>query len=337
MCASLVGGVAAPVLSTTHDAYAAVTAKPQVNGVHSSVIQFKDPVLKKYILSEMKKQNLISWSAQNITEADALKVSDLNLLDSDVCTEEIHSLDGLESFKNLTNLGLLYGQISDITPLKGLTRLTSLYLNYSHISNLSLFKDLPNLIKLSLNFDQISDVTPLKDLPNLKKLCLYGNNISDLSPFAGLTNLTELWLTDNKISDLSPLAGLTNLKELWLSANHISDLTPLKGLTKLRTLYVTGQTINLQPSTPTVDLKKEIKGFGNVSFEADENITNGVLAYKTGMKNPYQVKVSEKNGEHEYSATINVDFSNAKSPIIQFKDQALKQRILSEMKKTEPY
>ena len=75
-------------------------------------------------------------------------------------------------------------------------------------------------------------------------------------------------------------------------------------------IVATKQKISLHPTAATVDLKKEIKGFGDVTF-LDENIVNGVLIYKEEMKNPCQIIVSERNGNHKYSATISVDFSNA--------------------------
>lgn len=102
-------------------------------------------------------------------------------------------------------------------------------------------------------------------------------------------------------------------------------------MSKLTDLSANNQTITLQPKSSKVYLAKEIKGAGNVVFSSDKNIVDGVLTHKDGMKNPYVVKV--KDGE-KYSATINVDFSQAKQgTIIQFKDENLKSAILADMKK----
>ena len=285
LCASLVGGVAAPVLSTTHVAYAAVAGKPQVNTMHDSVIQFKDPVFKKRVLSEMKTQGIISSDKQDITGEDALKVKVLNLGKHEN-DDPITSLDGIEKFKNLTTLWLSNNQISDITPLKDLTNLTWLYLDSNNIS----------------------DLTRLAALTNLETLWLSSNQISDLTRLAGLTNLTTLDLHDNQISDITPLKDLTNLTWLYLNHNQIQNLECLNTLKS--GIVATKQKISLHPTAATVDLKKEIKGFGDVTF-LDENIVNGVLIYKEEMKNPCQIIVSERNGNHKYSATISVDFSNA--------------------------
>ncbi len=394
--ASVVAGLlfAAPVFATVETvapslgladqaAYAAVASKPQVNTIHDSIVQFKDPVLKKRILSQMKKQNLISQSAQDITEEDALKVKEL-IMSSDPGDDKIQSIEGIENFKNLTWLSLSDNQITDITPLKGLTNLTYLALSGCHITDITPLKGLTKLEScLDLNYNQITDITPLAGMTNLSSLDLRQNKITDVTPLAGMTNLTNLLLSDNQITDITPLAGLTKLEYgLDLNQNKITDVTPLKGLTKLSSLDLSQnkitdvtplaglkklyslnlqsnqiknleclsmshgffavteaslQTINLQPTTLTVDLKKEIKGFGNVTFYLDENVSNGVLTYKEGMKNPYQVKAYERDSvgvELVYTADINIDFSKAKNPIIiQFKDAVLKKRILSEMKK----
>ncbi|WP_449674181.1 leucine-rich repeat domain-containing protein [Eggerthellaceae bacterium PR-HUZ602407-17] len=286
LCASLVGGVAAPVLSTTHVAYAAVAGKPQPNTTHSSIIQFKDQVLKERILSKMKKQNLIDQSAVDITEDDALKVTEVWFPGN-----RIKSIKGLEFFKNLTTLHLSDNQISDISALAGLSKLTVINLSYNHLS--------------------------------------------DLTPLAALTNLTELYLNRNQISDISALAGLPNLTSLDLSNNKISDMTflrelgdPFEDKTKLN---AKDQTITLRPGTSKVNLAKEIKGFGHVAFKSDENIVDDVLTYKDGMQNPYTVNATDG---FKYSATVNVDFSQAKKEtVIQFKDKNLKNAILADMKK----
>lgn len=286
LCASLVGGVAASVLSTPHAAYAAGVPKPQVNATHSSIIQFKDQALKKRILSSMKSQKIISSDKQDITEDDALKVTEVWFPGN-----RIKSIKGLEFFKNLTTLHLSDNQISDISALAGLSKLTVINLSYNHLS--------------------------------------------DITPLAALTNLTELYLNRNQISDIAPLAGLPNLTSLDLSNNKISDMTflrelgdPFEDKTKLN---AKDQTITLRPGTSKVNLAKEIKGFGHVAFKSDENIVDDVLTYKDGMQNPYTVNATDG---FKYSATINIDFSQAKQgTIIQFNDENLKSAILADMKK----
>ncbi|KXB48709.1 LPXTG-motif protein cell wall anchor domain protein [Umbribacter vaginalis] len=167
LCASLIGGVAAPVLNTSNVAYAAVASKPQVNTAHSSIIQFKDQVLKERILSKMKKQNLIDQSAQDITEADALKVTEVWFPGN-----RIKSIKGLEFFKNLTTLHLSDNQISDISALADLPNLTSLDLSNNKISDMTFLRELGNPFedKTTLNAkDQTITLRPGTSKVNLAK------------------------------------------------------------------------------------------------------------------------------------------------------------------------
>ena len=280
-------------------------SQPIIDNTGTHVIKFKDKTLKDSILFEMKTRGLIDSSTQDITKDDALKVTELTAITN---TNAITSIEGLENFKNLTVLNLNFSQISDLTPLAGLTKL----------------KD------LELNDNQIADITPLAGLTKLTQLWLANNQISDLTPLAGLTKLTYLVLCYNPISDVTPLASLTNLETLNLHDNNISDISPLASLTIFSKLKVVNQTIMLHPTSNKIDLAKEIKGAGKVVFGSDENIVNGALTHKDGMQNPYVV--TAKDGEN-YSATVKIDFSKAKSPIIQFKDGNLKNAILTEMKK----
>jgi len=132
----------------------------------------------------------------------------------------IKDLLGLEHAADLTELVIIEGQISDLSPLSSLPRLTI----FGVITHLGLPKFR----------GQISDLGPLSFLTNLTALSLPCNRISDISPLASLTNLKQgLILSDNQISDISPLASLTKLTELQLSDNQISDISPLASLTKL--------------------------------------------------------------------------------------------------------
>ena len=319
-------------------AYASVAEKHQVNAKNSSIVHFKDKKLKDEILHEMCMQNIVDASVEDITEEDALKVTSLT-----IDGRYIESIEGIEKFKNLTKLNFclrgfnLPGQflISDITPLAGLTKLTELNFANNLISDITPLKNLTNLTRLDLRANNISDLTPLKNLTKLEYLNLDNDHlISDITPLAGLTKLTELsiaWahisdiksltnLTDlmsltlygNQISDVTPLKNLTNLKNVDLRYNNISDITPLKNLFRWfihSTISVTSQKITLYPKSTKIDLTNAIIGNGNVKFKSDENIVDGVLTHKDGMQNPYVV--SAQDGDR-YSATVSVDFSQAK-------------------------
>ena len=130
-------------------------------------IQFKDENLKSAILSEMKKQHFIAWSAKDITEDDALKVKTLMLFG-----KLITSIEGIENFKNLTSLYLYSNNLTDLTPLAGLSNLTILYLNSNKISDLAPLASLSNLNWLNVKCNQISNMDVLQSLPNLTHIVL---------------------------------------------------------------------------------------------------------------------------------------------------------------------
>lgn len=109
-------------------------------------IQFKDENLKSAILSEMKKQHFIAWSAKDITEDDALKVKTLMLFG-----KLITSIEGLENFKNLTSLYLYSNNLTDLTPLASLSNLNWLNVKCNQISNMDVLQSLPNLTHIVLN------------------------------------------------------------------------------------------------------------------------------------------------------------------------------------------
>ena len=287
LCASLVGGVAAPVLSTTHVAYAAVAGKPQVNTMHDSVIQFKDQALKERILSEMKGQKIIALDAHDITETDALKVENLNLSINKYLGDTSLSLENIDKFKNLKSLDLTGNKLPSIKPLIKLPQLSKLYLAersfgadfyrqrgclYNEDTLLSL-KLLPALKELTV---RTNTITPLAGLTNLTSLFIRGNQITDLTPLKGLTNLTRLAVPNNQISDLKPLAGLTNLTFVDLHDNQISDITPLKGLTNLTTLYLNHNKItDIKPLAGLTHLTElRLSGCYDVTFDFPNSISD---------------------------------------------------------------
>lgn len=180
LCASLIGGVAAPVLSTANAAYAASVAKPQPNTINSHIIQFKDENLKSAILADMKKQHLIDQSAVDITEDDALKVGRLDLFG-----KLITSIEGLEKFKNLTELWLTDNNISNIEPLSSLPNLTNLSLYRNHISDLTPLSGLSKLETLNAKDQTItlhpnsSTVDLAKEIKGAGKVVFITNGIAE--------------------------------------------------------------------------------------------------------------------------------------------------------------
>ncbi|MDE0688029.1 MAG: leucine-rich repeat domain-containing protein [Candidatus Poribacteria bacterium] len=101
----------------------------------------------------------------------------------DICGGEL-DISTLAGAKNLKELYLLGGGVSDVSPLAKLTKLTRLGIAGNN---------------------NVSDISPLAELTGLKWLELSENSIVDVSPLTKLKNLTWLHVGGNEISDFSPL------------------------------------------------------------------------------------------------------------------------------------
>ncbi len=199
---------------------------------------------------------------------------------------KITDISGIKQLSELTDLSLNYNEISDISLLENLTKLITLHLRYNNISDISVVKGMKDLRSLGLSNNNISDISPLSELKNLEELGLGSNSISDLSPISGLTNLTSLDIGGDNISDLSPISGLANLTSLDIGGDNISDLSPISGLTNLTDLFISGDNIS--------DLSP-ISGLTNLTdlFISSDNISD--LSPISGLTNLTQLEVYSDN------------------------------------------
>ena len=163
----------------------------------------------------------------------------------------IRSLEGLQYAENLTNLGVGYNSICDLSPLSDLTELEQLWINSNPINldlQISALEDLPlknlhlqglytedlsiiagftGLEALYLGFSELPDLSPLGNLVNLKTLYITLAGVSDISALSSLAELIFLSLESNQISDLSALSNLQDLSNLSLRYNNVTDISPL--------------------------------------------------------------------------------------------------------------
>jgi hypothetical protein len=182
---------------------AALSPQPSSPSAALEIVTFADPVLEAMVRGSMGKPT------GDITAAEAESVTRLSLGNEwqRYISEEavIHTIGGLEYFKNLESLDLSFHAIADITPLSGLKKLTA----------------------LSLGGNPVSDIAPLAGLTSLKVLSLSGCAAQDYSPLSGLVNLNYLRLDNSALTDVSPLLPLTSLRHLYLAGCPISDTFPL--------------------------------------------------------------------------------------------------------------
>ena len=179
---------------------------------HGEDFPFEDPALRTLV-----------EAALGLSPGTPIQVSDMERLTSlrgDPSGSGVLSLEGLQYAKNLRDLSLWRGRVSDLSPLSRLDKLVGVHMGY-HV---------------------IRDLSPLVGLPNLRSLSVPGNLIGDLSPIAGMTELTDLEIGGNHWvdEDLQHLNGLMALRSLDLASSEIGSIAALANLPQLRRLALGG-------------------------------------------------------------------------------------------------
>lgn len=107
----------------------------------------------------------------------------------------------------LSNLGLSYCGISDISPLAACKLISELNLSHNEISDLRPLTTMSSLYYVTLRYNKLIDVEPLKGLKRVYSLNLRHNQITDISALVKLKakGLSRLYLDFNEIQDFSPL------------------------------------------------------------------------------------------------------------------------------------
>ena len=173
----------------------------------------------------------------------------LLIVDLDLSSREISSLDGIEQLRNLIRLNLQNNQINDIARLQNLTKLEYLNLEKNNFSDLAPLKSLTNLEYLNINSNEsLRDFTPIESLVNLRKLSMGNLPISgEKLDFNALEDLEYLYLRNCQLSDINFISSLSNLKYLNLHSNaDIQSIEPLKNLIKLEKLILANVSIQDQ-------------------------------------------------------------------------------------------
>jgi C-terminal of Roc, COR, domain/Ras of Complex, Roc, domain of DAPkinase/Leucine Rich repeats (2 copies) len=104
-----------------------------------------------------------------------------NLKDLSFELGTIRDISVLKNLRKLTKLSI-WGDNSpiccDMTILQNLTHLTNLHLVFTQITDISILQNLTNLTDLNLSGNQITDISALQNLTNLRGLILYNNEVT---------------------------------------------------------------------------------------------------------------------------------------------------------------
>ncbi len=151
----------------------------------------------------------------------------------------VRSLEGIDSFKNLTQLYIKSSYLSDISDLKQASKLK--YLCFDNAKNVTDFTPVTYLSSLEVfdvTSDSIKNLSFLDKLNNIKEFSLKQSKIIDIAPLAKYKNsLTKLCLNENyNVKDYSVIGEFTNLTELSLCAGSDAAMPDLSKNVRLETL-----------------------------------------------------------------------------------------------------
>lgn len=198
----------------------------------NAVIVWTDPNLQKAVVPQVKKK--LGIDSDNITVADARKISDLDLTDAGVT-----DISSLQYFVGLSKLNLCNNAVSDLSALTGLQKLEDLNLEKNLVSDLSPLAGLDRLTRLDLYANDIMDITPIAGLTQLRNLDIRANKIQDISPLKDMVLMEKLYMSDNMdLYDLSPLSNMPSLHYLSVKNTSVSQINPLKNDTNLDSLII---------------------------------------------------------------------------------------------------
>ena len=205
----------------------------------------KSKIKKKKSKSKKKKKN---QSCKGIAHIPNL--ANLNL---DIKLEEqneiefvlgefnnFHSINEIQTFKNMTSLTLINESIKDISLItKNMPNpsiMKFLCLNQNEIDNLNGIEKLENIETIHINFNYI-DKIPIffSSLKKLHTFWICENNISILENIP--INVKSFWIANNEIEFIPEnFVELVNLEILNISGNFIDDLKYLYILGKIKCL-----------------------------------------------------------------------------------------------------
>lgn len=145
----------------------------------------------------------------------------------------LHSLAGVEVFKQLKRLVCVGHRITDLSPLGSCVNLEEIFLSRNFITVIPSLKNLKQLSAISLSFNHIHDISGLSECDSLEYVNLSFNRyISNIQPLSGCSKLVELDLSGNaldcaSVSQFDLFSCSNSLSSLRLSFNQIKSIRPI--------------------------------------------------------------------------------------------------------------
>jgi len=165
-----------------------------------------------------------------------------------------------ESGLPITELGLGYNPLTDLSPLEGNTDITVLNLAGLDISDTSVIASLNNLRELNISATSISSLKGLENC-QIEKLNLFQVSLTDYTELELLEKLVSLEI-DSLSKPVIQALGELSLETLYvhhMNGYSLGELPPIVTLKDLGVYFGTMETISLDgielPSLQTLDIK----------------------------------------------------------------------------------
>ena len=159
------------------------------------------------------------------------------IVEIDICLEELNTMVPVKSFCNLKVLHLCNTKISAIDGLSALYGLEELYLSENQIQVMENLENLTKLKRLNLSTNRIQILENIENLVSLEWFWINENLITRVEHVEKLKNLNEFSIARNLVYEISNnLVQSSGIKVLNLSGNPICSFSEVKKLTLMENL-----------------------------------------------------------------------------------------------------
>lgn len=146
----------------------------------------------------------------------------------------IKTLEGIQYFKNITELYCMQNQLTALPDLSPLSNLTTLHCYQNKLTSLPSLNKLSQLRSFNVFDNQLTEFPKIDSLKNLKELILFRNRFTSIPDLSYLTQLEKLDCYENKLVSIGKMpASLTSLQT---GENLLTQLPDISLATNLQSL-----------------------------------------------------------------------------------------------------
>ena len=160
--------------------------------------------------------------------------------------------------ESVTYLAAWEGEFVSIKGISLLKNLEELHIGSGYITDISELGELEHIRCIDIASNYIEDISALAKCSNLSSIYLGGNKITDVSPVADMKSLTFADLNNNFITSIEPLKNTTSLEMLCIENNCILDYASVKDCETLVNAFNNGAQCSFEEALELENRAKEI-------------------------------------------------------------------------------